>query len=82
MDELNKELDTISAKSKTAQLWIDYLIKPVFIIMKYIRAEREADWALHLDTVKEMIPLFFCSRSYPLCPICPVLPAYNGNSPC
>ena len=23
MDELNKELDAISAKSKTAQLWID-----------------------------------------------------------
>ena len=57
--ELNKELDAISAKGKTAQLWIDCLIKPVVIIMKYIRAEREADWALHLDTVKEMIPLFF-----------------------
>ena len=67
MDELNKELDAISAKSKTAQLWIDCLIKPVFIILKYIRA----------DTVKEMISLFFCSRSYPLCPIW-----YNGNFPC
>ena len=61
MDELNKELDAISAKSKTAQLWIDCLIKPVFIILKYIRAEREADWALHLDTVKEMISLFFAA---------------------
>ena len=78
MDELNKELDAISAKGKTAQLWIDCLIKPVFIIMKYIRAEREADWTLHLDTVKEMIPLFLAA----LCPICPVLPAYYGNSPC
>ena len=23
------------------------------------RAEREADWALHLDTVKDTVPLFF-----------------------
>ena len=61
MDELNKELDAISAKSKTAQLWIDCLIKPLFIILKYIRAEREADWALQLDTVKETIPLFFAA---------------------
>ena len=29
--------------------------------MKYIRAEREADWALHLDTVKETIPLLFAA---------------------
>ena len=54
-------MDAISAKSKTAQLWIDCLIKPLFIILKYIRAEREADWALQLDTVKEMIPLFFAA---------------------
>ena len=32
---------------------------PVFVILKYTRAEREADWALHLDTVKDMVPLFF-----------------------
>ena len=40
---------------------MDSLIKPIFVILKYIRTEREADWPLHLDTVKEMIPLFFAS---------------------
>ena len=27
-------------------------------MLKYFRAEQEADWALHLKTVREMIPLF------------------------
>ena len=40
---------------------MDCLIKPVVVILKYIRAEREADWALHLDTVKDMVPLFFAA---------------------
>ena len=31
------------------------------MILKYIRAEREADWALHIDTVKDMVPLFFAA---------------------
>ncbi len=31
----------------------------MFTILKYIRAEREADWPLHLATVTEMMPMFF-----------------------
>jgi len=30
-------------------------------MLRYIRAEREADWALHLDIVEEMLPLFFAA---------------------
>ena len=47
--------------SFSTMLWVDYLIKPVFLILKYIRAERKADWALHPDTVKDMVPLFFAA---------------------
>ena len=43
MDDLLQELDAISVKSKTSQPWVDSLIKPIFAILKYIRAEREAD---------------------------------------
>ena len=43
------------------KLWVNCLIKPVFTIMKYIRAEREADWCLHLACVREMMPLFFAA---------------------
>ena len=62
MLDLKKILDEISSKSRTAKLWVDCLIKPVFTILKYIRAEREADWVLHLQTVREMMPLFFAAR--------------------
>ncbi|KAG1714330.1 Armadillo repeat-containing protein 4 [Nymphon striatum] len=59
MSGLQQVLDDVASHSRTGRLWVDCLIKPIFTILKYIRAEREADWALHLDTVEEMIPLFF-----------------------
>ena len=40
------------------------VIKPVFTIMKYVRAEREADWPLHLASVHEMMPLFFAASHF------------------
>jgi hypothetical protein len=52
-------LKTISERSKTARLCVDMLIKPMLIIMKFVRAEREADWLLHLEAFREMIPYFF-----------------------
>ena len=60
-DDLNRALNEISSKSKTSKLWVDCFIQPVFTILKYIRSEREADWGLHLDTVQEMLPLFFAA---------------------
>ena len=42
--ELMKVMEDIAVKSKTAKLWVDMLIKPVFIIMMFVRAEREGDW--------------------------------------
>ena len=61
MDDLLQEVDAISVENKTSQLWVDSLVKPIFAILKYIRTEREADWALHLDTVKEITHLFFAA---------------------
>ena len=61
MDDLKKVLEDASLQSRTAKLWVNCLIYPVFTIMKYVRAEREADWPLHLATVKEMVPLFFAA---------------------
>ena len=48
-------------KSRTAKLWTDNLIKPVFLMMIFVRAEGEADWPLHLWAVEVMIPYFFAS---------------------
>ena len=40
------------------------MIKAVFIMMMYIRAEREGDWGLHLVAVKAMIPYFFSAGHF------------------
>ncbi len=51
-------LNTRASLSQTSRLWIENLILHVFNMVLYIHAEHEFDWALHLETVKEMIPLF------------------------
>ena len=60
-DEMIDELDKKSNKSRTAKHWVMNLIKPVLIMMMYVRAEREGEWPLHLFSVKLMIPYFFAS---------------------
>jgi len=42
MADLLQALDDAASHSRTAKLWVNCLFKPVFTIMKYIRAEREA----------------------------------------
>ena len=54
-------LDEIGHQSRTAKVWIDCFIKAVFIMMVYVRAERVADWPLHLKAVKLMLPYFFAA---------------------
>ena len=63
MDDHDALNDTAS-HSRTAKLWVNCVIKPVFTIMKYVRAEREADWPLHLASVHEMMPLFFAAPHF------------------
>ena len=46
--DLQEHLEVLSQESRTLQLWVDYLIKPVFLMMIFVRAEREADWLLYL----------------------------------
>ena len=50
-DELMVLLRTKAAGSRTAKLWVENFIKPVIIMMLFVRAEREADWSLHLYAV-------------------------------
>ena len=61
MEELLTRLDHAASTSNTSKLWVDCFIKPVFIMMLYVRAEREGDWPLHLVAVKQMLPYFFAS---------------------
>ena len=63
----NSDADTSSetpTQSQTTKLWVENLIKPVFIMMAFIRAEREGDWPLHLWVVKAMMVYFYASGHF------------------
>ena len=60
-DDLMFHLDSISGNSRAEKLWVKIGIKSVFIMMLFIRAEREGDWPLHLDAVKQIMPYFYAS---------------------
>ena len=62
-DDFMTVLHDLAAKSRTAKMWVDAFIKPVLIMMLYVRAERSGDWPLHLQAVKLMMPYFFASRN-------------------
>ena len=59
--DLMQILETEASKSQTTKLWVDVLIKPVLLIMMFVRAEREGDWPLHLPSYKQMLPYFFAA---------------------
>ena len=59
MDDLKYMLGDRASSHNTTKLWVDCLIKPVFIMMMFVRAEREADWPFHLCAVYAMMPYFF-----------------------
>lgn len=59
-DLLNYLLNQLS-ESKTSIVWINNFLKPLFIAMRFVRAERKCEYLLHLNTMKEMIPFFFAA---------------------
>lgn len=60
-NDLMSLVETIATKSKTSKLWVDCLLKPVFLMMLYVRAEREGNWPLHIEVVRKMLPYFFAA---------------------
>ena len=60
-DGLMTILNATANQSRTSKLWIEVLIKPVLLMMAYIRAEREGDWILHLTTFRKMLPYYFAA---------------------
>ena len=55
--DLERALEDVAYDSKTAKVWVFCLIRAVFIIMVYVRAERKADWPLHIQAMKFMMPI-------------------------
>lgn len=47
----------MSATGRTPALWMQYF-EQVALMLRFIRAEREGNWVLHLDSVVSMLPYF------------------------
>lgn len=62
LSDLMPILQSRTEQSNRTLLWVDVLIKPVLLMMLFRRAEKEADWALHLLAVRYMIPHFFAAH--------------------
>ena len=56
--QLVKHLEAESKKSKTTKLLVNGLIKPIFIMLAFVRAAREQDFPLHDASSKAMLPIF------------------------
>ena len=55
-------LDACSSKNMLSKHWVDNLIRPVMLIMMYVRDEREGDFfSLHLHACYKMMPYFFAA---------------------
>ncbi|MCG8032822.1 MAG: hypothetical protein JAZ03_11695, partial [Candidatus Thiodiazotropha taylori] len=49
-----------SMSSRTATLWLQYM-EMVDILRRFLKAERTGNWALHLQSVHDMLPYFAAS---------------------
>ena len=61
VEEFDSFLKKVSQESKTSKHWVENLIRPVLLLMKLKRAERESDWPLSLKTCRETLPYMFAS---------------------
>ena len=59
MEELLTRLDHAASASNTSKLWVDCFIKPVFIVMLYVRDELESDWPF--GSCKANAAIFYAS---------------------
>ena len=57
-DDLMSYLEGLAFKSRTAKLWLDGLVLPIFIALRFIRSSCEVDWPPQIHTVKLMLPYF------------------------
>lgn len=63
----NKIVDKLSSLKQngpTAELWLQYF-DFITIMLQFIQAERLGDWKLHLQCVKNMLPVFHAGGHFP-----------------
>jgi len=57
---VRRKKDVLAERSRTAALWIQYL-EMVDIMRSFIKAERTANWELHLEALTRMLPYLAAS---------------------
>ena len=60
-DDLDSFIASRSTTNRLSKHWVENFIKPVLLVLLYIRAEREGEFALHLYACERMIPYFFAA---------------------
>ena len=84
--QLINVLEEKSKSGQTTKLWVGVLIKQLFSSLSFIRAEWEGDCTPHLETVKNMIPLFFAagplriSELWKYCQTMPTPTSWKGST--
>ena len=48
--DLMQKLEHQSNQNRTAKCWVENLIKPMLLIMLFVRAEKEGNFLLHLSS--------------------------------
>ena len=59
-DNLQKHSESVKISSRTAALWNQYM-NMTDILRNFIRAERTGNWALHLQSIQDMLPYLAAS---------------------
>ena len=62
--QLKAQLQQYRGMSRTAKQWVECLVQPIFIMLLFVREEREGDWPLHILAVEEMMPYLFASAHF------------------
>ena len=60
-NDFDKFLDETALRSRTAKHWTNNFIRPVLLMMLFVRSEREGDWPLYLYACWQMLPYFFAA---------------------
>ena len=64
MGDLKDVLDELAAQSRTTKMWVNNVIKPTFLMMRFCRASHEGDWPQHITTAEAMVAYMFAANKY------------------
>ena len=63
-DEMECWFSQLCKTSFIAEHWIKNFIKPLLLMLLYVRAKREGEFRLHLYVCKQMMPYFFFAEGH------------------